>query len=107
MHRRQQLSSCVAIEEKKMRLYGAILIMIRLSVAKAENEQFRFQKMEEYGLKLNDYQLNALEYVEGEYKGYNSEYRASNPLAAFCHMCDTASARIWFDYPEIDKRVQE
>ena len=60
---------------------------------------FRAKKMAEYGIQLTAEQENALRYVEGEFDDYTNERRVMGPLAAFCHMCDVASARIWFDYP--------
>jgi hypothetical protein len=42
---------------------------------------------------------NALDYVEGEKDDYSPRFRAMNELAAFCHMCDIASARLWHDRP--------
>ncbi len=60
---------------------------------------FRMQKMREYGIRLTEEQDNALRYIEGEFDDYTNERRVMGPLAAFCHMCDVASARIWFDHP--------
>lgn len=60
---------------------------------------FRTAKLEEYGLRLTEEQNNAMRYVEGEFNDYTNERRVMGPLAAFCHMCDVASARIWFDHP--------
>jgi hypothetical protein len=60
---------------------------------------FRTKKLHEYGIKLTDEQENAMRYVEGEFDDYSNEKRMMGPLAAFCHMCDVASARIWFDQP--------
>lgn len=67
---------------------------------KAKMHEFRMDKLKEYGITLTPAQLNALTYVEGEYKDYSSKHRVSNELAAFCHLCDTASARIWYDHPK-------
>ncbi|MBN1584949.1 hypothetical protein JW899_01125 [Candidatus Uhrbacteria bacterium] len=61
---------------------------------------FRNKKMSEYGLVLTPEQRNGLKYVEGEHRDYSSKFRVMNPLAAFCHLCDVTSARIWFDYPK-------
>jgi hypothetical protein len=44
-------------------------------------------------------QMNALRYAEGEGSDYTPGQRTMGPLAAFVHMCDVASARIWFDHP--------
>jgi hypothetical protein len=66
---------------------------------KTQHHDFRVAKLQEYGFILTPDQLNGLIYVEGESSNYNNQGRVSNPLAAFCHMCDVASARIWFDHP--------
>jgi len=67
---------------------------------KEDFEKFRNEKLAEYGIVLDEAQQNAMKYVEGEYKGYSSTKRAQNKLAAFCHMVDTWSARIWHNYPK-------
>jgi hypothetical protein len=60
-----------------------------------------FQKLviSHYGFLLSADELNGLKYVEGENEAYVEGQRVQGPLAAFCHVCDTISARIWFDYP--------
>ncbi len=65
-------------------------------------KKFREDKLKEYGIMLNDYQMNALTYVEGELKDYSSMHRVMNELAAFCHKVDNWSARGWYDYPKDD-----
>jgi len=67
---------------------------------KEEFKAFREKKLEEYGLVLTPYQMNALTYVEGEIKDYSSKHRVMNELAAFCHKIDNWSARGWYDYPK-------
>jgi len=66
---------------------------------KEAQHQFRIEKLQEYGITLTPDQLNGLTYVEGEYKDWSPKHRVMSPLAAFCHICDVTSARIWFDYP--------
>lgn len=66
-------------------------------------QAFREKMLAEYGIVLTADQQNALKYVEGEYTDYTNQRRVMNPLAAFCHMCDVASARIWFDHPMIHR----
>lgn len=66
---------------------------------KSAQRKFREQKLAEYGIELTFDQRNAMRYVEGESTDYSSKERVMNPLAAFCHVADTTSARIWFDYP--------
>jgi hypothetical protein len=48
-----------------------------------------------YDIELTPEQLNAMRFVEGEGNDYTSSRRVMNELAAFCHMCDVASARIF------------
>jgi hypothetical protein len=66
---------------------------------KADAQAFRERKLTEYGIVLTSDQLNGLKYVEGELGDYSSRERVMGPLAAFCHLCDVTSARIWFNYP--------
>jgi hypothetical protein len=65
---------------------------------KEDRKRFRDELIAQYGIELNDMQKNALRYVEGV---PDSEYtpgeRTMGELAAFCHMCDIASARLWHD----------
>jgi hypothetical protein len=67
--------------------------------SKEEKKRFRDDKIFEYGFELSPDQDNALEYVEGEGDDYTNKRRVMNELAAFCHMCDVASARIWHSKP--------
>ena len=66
---------------------------------KAGAHAFRAAKIAEYGIVLTKEQKNGLRYVEGELDEYSSRRRVMGPLAAFCHLCDVTSARIWFDHP--------
>jgi len=52
-----------------------------------------------YGIILDKNHKNALLYIHGEGDEYSRTERIQKPLAAFVHMCDVTSARIWFDYP--------
>jgi len=63
---------------------------------------FQMQKMRECGadVLLTPEMENALKYVEGEKGDYSQGRRTMGELAAFCHICDVASARIFYDYPE-------
>lgn len=67
--------------------------------SKEAQHQFRANRLLAYGVVLTSKQENGLKYVEGEFNDYSSDGRVMNPLAAFCHLCDVTSARIWFDYP--------
>jgi hypothetical protein len=42
---------------------------------------------------------NAIFFAEGEILEYSNKHRCMNELAAFVHMCDIASARLWHDRP--------
>ena len=61
---------------------------------------FKEELLKKYNIKLNEMQLNALKYVEGEGNDYDPFKRVSNELAAFCHICDVWSARGWHDFPK-------
>jgi 23S rRNA maturation-related 3'-5' exoribonuclease YhaM len=68
---------------------------------KADHQAFRMAKLAEYGIQLTPEHENALKYAEGELADYSSRERKMGPLAALAHMCDVASARIWFDFPAV------
>ncbi len=57
-------------------------------------------KIKEYTFTLTPQQNNGLEYVEGEHLAWTPGKRTMGPLAAFAHMCDTWSARGWYEYPK-------
>ena len=60
---------------------------------------FRLAKFAEAGITLPADLERAVFFVEGEGGHYNNRTRGMSPLAAFCHMCDVASARLWHDHP--------
>jgi hypothetical protein len=62
--------------------------------------RFRFELLKKYDIVLSPDQENGMRYVEGESKDYSNHQRVAGPLAAFCHLCDVTSARIWFDCPK-------
>lgn len=66
---------------------------------KAEHQQFRMAKLTEYGVVLTPNQENGIKYAEGELNDYSSRSRVMSPLACVAHMCDVASARLWFAHP--------
>lgn len=66
----------------------------------ADKTNFINKMIKDYDIKLEPEHENALKYIHGEGSDYSSTERIQGPLAAFCHICDTVSARIWFDYPE-------
>lgn len=69
---------------------------------KKERRKFQNKKLSEYGFQLTPTQENALRYVEGELDDYTPHQRVMEPLAAFCHLADITSARIWFNHPLSD-----
>jgi len=60
---------------------------------------FRLAKLAAAGVTLSADLERAVVFVEGEGSHYSNRTRGMSPLAAFCHMCDVASARLWHDYP--------
>jgi hypothetical protein len=62
---------------------------------KEDRRQFRETFIQQNQIGLTEEQKNALRYVEGEYDDYSNTERKMGPLAAFCHCCDIASARLW------------
>lgn len=52
---------------------------------------------DDYEICFSSDEMNALKYIHGEGQDYKSNARVMNPLAAFCHMVDVTSARIFFD----------
>ena len=63
------------------------------------DKAFQKKLVQHYGSIISGEEWNALDYVEGESE-YIEGNRLQGPLAAFCHVCDTISARIWYDYPK-------
>jgi len=73
------------------------------SMTKEERKGFRARKIREYGIELTQEHENALRYIEGiPDSEYTPGARIMGPLAAFCHLCDITSARIWFEYPNAE-----
>jgi hypothetical protein len=66
---------------------------------KAAHQKFRMEMLAKYGVVLTAEHENGLKYAEGELSDYTNKQRMMGPLAALAHMCDVASARLWFDYP--------
>jgi hypothetical protein len=66
---------------------------------KEDHQQFRMEKLAEYGVTFTPEQENGMKYAEGELNDYSSRRRVMNPLACVAHMCDVCSARLWFAHP--------
>ena len=66
---------------------------------KAAHQKFRMEMLAKNGIALTAEHENGLKYAEGELSDYTNKQRMMGPLAALAHMCDVASARLWFDYP--------
>jgi hypothetical protein len=64
-----------------------------------EKELFIEDIIKKYKIVLTENHRNALQYIHGEGDEYSRTERVQKPLAAFVHICDVSSARIWFDYP--------
>lgn len=68
------------------------------AAAKDKVREELFQELGIYHI-INELQLRGLKNVEGEKNEYTNKRRSMTPLSAFCHMCDIASARLWYDRP--------
>lgn len=68
-------------------------------LTKEDHQRFRMEKLTEYGVMITPEQENGMKYAEGELNDYTNRKRVMGPLACVAHMCDVASARLWFDYP--------
>ncbi len=66
---------------------------------KEDHQRFRMTKITEYGVEITSEQENGMKYAEGELNDYTNRRRVMGPLACAAHMCDVASARLWFDHP--------
>lgn len=67
---------------------------------KAARAAKRNQLIQQYGIELDDQQLNALKFVEGvRDQDYTPGVRLMGELAALCHCADILSARLWYNYP--------
>lgn len=65
-----------------------------------EKKDFVQTIIDKYGIILNENHKNALHYIHGEGDDYSRTENVQKPLAAFVHLCDTTSARIWPDFPK-------
>jgi hypothetical protein len=50
-----------------------------------------------FKLKLSEEQKAGLKHIHGEGNDYRKSERIMSPLSAFCHCCDTISARIFYN----------
>ncbi len=85
--------------EKAWKYGGEIKERVELSNYK-NYQDFIADKISQYGFVLSDEEWNGIRYVHGEGDNYHPKKRIQGPLAAFVHICDVFSARIWFDYPK-------
>jgi hypothetical protein len=67
--------------------------------AKEDAHAFRLARLQAVGLALPAELERAAFFAEGEVGHYSNRARGMSPLAAFCHLCDVTSARLWPDYP--------
>ena len=87
------IDSCIIVlyfhDIEKMYQYGANKVL---------NKKDYFEKeLPKKGISFSEQEQNALFYIHGEGSHYSNKQRVMNELAAFCHVVDTISARIWFD----------
>ena len=60
----------------------------------------RNEIISQYGIQLNEQQLNAMKYIEGVRESeYTPGARTMGELASICHCADTISARLWYNHP--------
>jgi hypothetical protein len=71
---------------------------------KTARKECRRVVMARMGITLTAEEENAMLYVEGEHDDYSPQRRVMNELAAFCHMCDVASARISYDLARLERQ---
>ena len=50
-----------------------------------------------YAVDFTEDEINALQYIHGADSSYRKDQRVLGPLAAFCHVVDTISARVFHD----------
>lgn len=62
-----------------------------------DKEEWYDKVLPSRGIVFTSEERHALKYIHGEGDDYSSEKRVMSPLAAFCHIVDTASARIFHD----------
>ncbi len=65
-----------------------------------EKKAFVQTIIDTYHIELTDAHKNALQYIHGEGDDYSRIENVQKPLAAFVHLCDTVSARIWPNFPK-------
>lgn len=81
-------------------------ISIYFTRSKAKSKlRYNILHAENIWVLLKEPHMNALDFAEGEGESYTNDHRAMGPLAAFVHLCDTTSARIWFDHPLIERET--
>ncbi|MEK7627797.1 MAG: hypothetical protein AAB421_00055 [Patescibacteria group bacterium] len=78
---------------------GGELFHKRSMNTKDAHHRARLELAEVWEINLSPEVENGIRYAEGELEDYSNRERIMHPLAAFAHMCDVASARIWHDCP--------
>lgn len=61
---------------------------------------------ENFGISFSKEEKNALKYIHGEGYEYSKTEKKMQPLAAFCHIVDVTSARIYFNQKFLDEPFQ-
>jgi hypothetical protein len=64
------------------------------------DDWFRIHLPQDYGVRLQDNELNALKYIHGEGNDYQKFQRVMCELAGFCHSVDVLSARVFHSIAE-------
>lgn len=82
----------------KMSSDGQLVTVNVLDDKRAQHE-YRLRMVRAFDFHLTLDQANAVKYVEGEGGDFSRLERKMNELAAFCHMCDNLSARLYHAHP--------
>jgi hypothetical protein len=69
-----------------------------------DKEEFLDKTLSEKGIVFSEEEQNALRFAHGEGDEYTKQGRTMLPLAAFTHVCDTISARIYHDFAQLPQR---
>jgi hypothetical protein len=67
------------------------------TILREQTHKFVEKLLKQYEITLTKEQQNAFTYIHGEGDDYSATQNIQNELAAFCHSCDTLSARIYHD----------
>jgi hypothetical protein len=74
-------------------------VIPKIKIGRNDAKDYVLDLISKFDLKLTPEQLNAFTYIHGEGDDYSPTVRVQNELGAFCHCCDTLSARVFYDKP--------